>query len=290
LKDKEIIALINLLDDPDKTVHKAVSEKIKEKGTGVIPSLERAWESSLDQSMQQKIEELIQDIQFDHVKTELRNWVQSGSADLLYGAYLVSKYQYPDLFFSEIEQQIEALRKDIWLEFHDNLTALEKVRVINHILFAVNKYSRNTSNFYSPRNSYINQVLETKKGNPISLSIIYSAVARKLELPIYGINLPLNYILAYTDPYFTDNSSGVLFYINPYNRGNVLSKKDIDSFLHQQKLEPRAEYYSPCSNATTIERVIRNLLFSYEKLGYVDKTKEIAELLKIVQEHKDHTL
>lgn len=283
MKDREIIALINLLEDPDKRIHEAVSEKIKQKGTGIIPRLERAWESSLDQALQQKIEEIIQDIQFNHIKTELKNWTESGGKDLLYGAFLVAKYQYPDLFFSEVEQQIESLRKEIWLEFHDNLTALEKVRVINHILFAINKFSRNTTNFYSPRNSYINQVLETKKGNPISLSIIYSAVAQKLGLPIHGINLPLNYILAYMDPYFGNEGLGVLFYINPYNRGNVLSKKDIDNFLFQQKLEPREEYYTPCSNVSTIERVVRNLLFSYEKLGYVDKTKEISTLLKIMQ-------
>lgn len=283
MKDKEIRALINLLEDPDKRVHEAVSEKIKQKGTDIIPRLERVWETSLDQNLQQKIEEIIQEIQFNYIKNELNSWRETGGGDLLYGAYLVAKYQYPDLYFSEIDQQIESLRKDIWLELHDNLTALEKVRVINHILFAVNKFSRNTTNFYSPRNSYINQVLETKKGNPISLSIIYSAVAQKLGLPIHGINLPLNYILAYMDPYFEDEETGVLFYINPYNRGNVLSKKDIDNFLFQQKLEARKEYYTPCSNVTTIERVIRNLLFSYEKLGYVDKTKEINILLKIIQ-------
>ncbi|MFW5821472.1 MAG: transglutaminase-like domain-containing protein [Bacteroidota bacterium] len=287
MKDKEIIALINLLEDPDLRVHEAVSEKIKQKGTGVIPSLERAWETSLDQSLQQKIEELIQEIQFDHVKTEIKNWIQSGGEDLLFGAFLVAKYQYPDLYFSEVEQHVESLRKEIWLELHDNLTALEKVRVINHILFAINKFSRNTANFYSPRNSYINQVLETKKGNPISLSIVYASVAQKLGLPVHGINLPLNYILAYTDPYFENEGTGVLFYINPYNRGNVLSKKDIDSFLRQQKLEPREEYYKPCSNITTIERVIRNLLFSYEKLGYVDKTREIGALLKLIQKEQD---
>ncbi|MBE0654406.1 MAG: hypothetical protein IH594_11445, partial [Bacteroidales bacterium] len=157
---------------------------------------------------------------------------------------------------------------------------------INHILFAVNKYSRNTSNFYSPRNSYINQVLETRKGNPISLSIIYAAIARKLNLPIFGVNLPMNYVLAYLDPEYEDDPNGILFYINPYNRGTVLSKRDIDSFLQQQKLEPRDEYYTPCTNATTIERVLRNLLFSYEKLGYTDKTREINILIKILQE--DH--
>lgn len=283
MKDKEIIALINLLEDPDETVSNVVSEKLKERGEEIIPNLERAWETSLNQNLQQKIEELIQDIQFTSVSQNLKQWVSGGGKDLLYGAYLVAKYQYPDLYFSEIEQQIATLRKEIWVELNDKLTALEKVRVINHILFAIHKFTRNSSNFYSPRNSYINQVLETRKGNPISLSILYSEIARKLDLPVHGVNLPLNYVLAWTDPFFEDDPNGVLFYINPYNRGNVLSKKDIDSFLQQQKLEPRKEYYVPCSNITTIERVLRNLLFSYEKMGYTDKVQEIQKLLRIVQ-------
>ena len=285
MKDKEIIALINLLEDPDDTVYKAVTEKIREKGVEAIPSLERAWESSLNQELQQKIEELIQEIQFNEVRSELKQWLTTGASDLLYGAYIVAKYQYPDLYFSEIEQQIEAFKKEVWIELHDNLTALEKVRVINHVLFANNKFTRNSTNFYSPRNSYINQVLETRKGNPISLSIVYSSIASRLDLPVYGVNLPLNYILAYMDPHFEDDPNGVLFYINPYNRGTVLSKKDIDNFLYQQKLEPRKHYYVPCSNAVTIERIIRNLLFSYEKLGYTDKAREINNLIRIVQEH-----
>lgn len=282
IKDTEINALINLLEDPDIRVYSAVVDKIKEKGTNAIPSLEKAWESSLNQDIQQKIEDLIQEIQFISVKKEIDDWVNSGGENLLYGAFLVAKYQYPDLYFSEIEQQIENYRKQIWLEINNEQTALEKIGIINNILFSVNKFSRNSSNFYSPRNSYINQVLETKKGNPISLSIIYAAIANKLDLPIFGINLPLNYVLAWMDEAFQDDPNGVLFYINPYNRGTILSKKDIDSFLFQQKIEPRQDYYIPCGNIVTIERVVRNLVFSYEKLGYTDKVKEVNDLLKIL--------
>lgn len=285
--DKEIKALIDLLEDPDDLVFKAVSGKIMERGVDIIPSLEKAWESSLSQDFQQRIEDLIQSIQFTHVQRELKEWAHSSRPDLLYGAYLISKYQYPDLYFSEIEEQIEILRKDVWLELHDNLTALEKVRVLNHILFAQHRFNRNASNFYSPRNSYINQVLETHKGNPISLAVIYSAVAQRLDLPIYGVNLPLNYILAFKDPFFQDDPYGVLFYINPYNRGAILNRKDIDFFLNQQKLEPQKEYYTPCSNTMTIERMLRNLVFSYEKMGYNDKTEEVTILMNIVREVND---
>jgi len=284
MKDNEITALIKLLEDNDNEVFKVVTEKLMEKGIEAISDLEKAWENSLNQVVQERIETIIQKIQFNTVSTELREWVGKGGENLLYGVFLIAKYQYPDLYYSEIEERIEILRKDTWLEFNDNLTALEKVRIINHIMFAVHKYTGNISNFYSPGNSYINQVLETKKGNPISLAVIYSSVAQRLDMPVFGVNLPLNYILAYKDPSFRDDPDGILFYINAYQKGTVISRKEIEFFLAEQKLELQPEYFRPCSNITTLERILRNLYFSYEKMGYEEKTREINKLLEIVEE------
>lgn len=279
--EKSLQNLIRLLEDPDNEVFSLVSQKLSEMGTEVIPLLEKAWESSENQIFQEKIESVIHNIQFSYVLKEMENWVSSGGSNLLYGVFLVARYQYPELYVSEIDEQLEIIRRDAWVEMHDHLTALEKVRVLNHVLFAIHKFGRNSSNFYSPRNSFINQVLETKKGNPIAISVIYSLVAQKLGLPIYGVNLPLNYILAYQDPEYLDDPNGILFYINPYNRGTVLSKSHIDKFLFQQNLPARKEFYVPCSNAGTVSRILRNLSFSYEKMGYTDKQMEVDKMLSL---------
>jgi len=279
MKNKEIITLVKLLEDNDVEVSSIVTKKIIEMGPSVIPDLEKAWENTVNLTIQFKLEEIVHQIQFIQVKQDLALWISDGGKDVLYGAFLVAKYQYPDLRFSDIEAQMEVFRRSAWLEFHDNLTALEKIRIINHILFAVNKFRGNTTNFYSPGNSYINQVLETKKGNPITLAIIFEYIAQKLDLPVYGVNLPLNFILAYELPGYTEDPYEILFYINPYNNGNVLSRKEIDFFLSEQKLESKVEYYKPCSNLVTIERMFRNLQFSFEKMGQTSKATEISELL-----------
>lgn len=281
MKDKEIISLIRLLEDKDVEISGIITKKLLEKGIDAIYELEKAWETALNPIVQYKIEEIIHEIQFNQTKQELKEWFNHGSESLLYGAFLVAKYQYPDLKFIEIEDEIEKIRRAVWIEFHENLTALEKVRIINHILFAVNKFSGNTSNFYSPGNSFINQVIETKKGNPITLSILYASVAQKLELPIYGVNLPLNYVLAYELNSYPDDPDNILFYINPFNNGNVLGRKELDFFLSEQKMEQKPEYYRPCSNQVTIERMFRNLQFSFEKMGQEEKANEIADLLKV---------
>ncbi|NJK87893.1 MAG: hypothetical protein HC906_19945 [Bacteroidales bacterium] len=148
-------------------------------------------------------------------------------------------------------------------------------------------FKRNTANFYSPQNSYINLVLETKRGNPISLAIVYLAVAQKLNLPIYGVNLPKNFILAYKDEFrqtdSDDETEDILFYINPYNKGSVLGKREIDYFIQQQQLEPRKEYYVPCSNVDIIIRLINNMILSYEKLEFTDKIERLKELLELIE-------
>ncbi len=289
MKDKEIISLVRLLEDTDAQVSGIVSKKLLEKGIDAIPDLEKAWENTLNSGLQFRIEEIVHEIQFESTKKDLIHWINNDSESLLYGAFLVAKYQYPDLQYSDIENEIEQIRRAVWVELHENLTALEKIRIINHIFFAVNNFSGNASNFYSPGNSYINQVLETKKGNPITLSVIYAVVAQKLDLPVFGVNLPLNYILAYELHSYLEDPDGILFYINPYNNGNVLSRKEIDFFLNEQKMEPKTEYYTPCSNLVTIERMLRNLQFSFEKMGQANKANEISELLKIFKDKKNNS-
>jgi len=283
----EIKALINLLDDPNDDVFKTVSENLVQKGPDVIPELEKAWENSLDKLYQERLEDLIQRIQFNTTKDEFAFWIRNGGQELLQGVYLIAKFQFPDLKFSEIDDPIERIKKDVWLELNDNLTALEKVKVLNHIIFEIHKFSKNSTNFYNPQNSFINQVIETKRGNPISLAIIYSEIGQRLGLPIYGVNLPKNFILAYRDEHgsnnlFEDQAEDILFYINPYKSGAVLGKREIDYFLKQQKLDPQKRFYLPCKNLDIVQRVINNLINSYDRLGFTEKVSQFEEIQRLI--------
>jgi regulator of sirC expression with transglutaminase-like and TPR domain len=284
----EIKAIIALLDDPDKEVLAAITDNLMKRGQEVVPDLERAWETTPDEKLQARLENLIQDIQFNTVCDDLREWVCTGCEYILEGAFHVARFQYPDLSISRINEQIENYRKDIWIELNSNLTALEKVKIFNYILFDLHKLSRNNADFYSPQNSYINQVLETRKGNPISLSIVYLSIAWKLGLPIYGVNLPKNFILAYMDEYKPAGSAydeeDVLFYINPYNKGAVLGRREIDYFITQQQIKPQPSFFMPCSNRDIIIRLINNLIMSYEKLGYMQKITRLKELLRVMEQ------
>ena len=288
MENSEIQALIRLLDDPDEKIYTQIETKLVSMGEEVIPYLESAWEhESWGISFQDRIENIIHTIQFEQVKERLSNWGINGTHDLLKGMILVAQYQYPDLDENRIYEKIEKIEKDIWLELNEALTALEKVRIINHILFEVHGYSSNVKSFHSPQNSFINEVLDSKKGNPISLSILYSIIAQKHGIPLIGVNLPKHFILAYRDDFMIDlrpdGDIKVLFYVNPFSRGAVFSKREVDDFLKQLDIEPKPEYYLPCSNVEIMQRVLNNLIYSYQKLGYSDKVEELKELKRLLK-------
>ncbi len=284
---KEVIALITLLDDPDDGIYSEVKNRFIVLGPPAIPHLETAWENSFDALMQKRIEGIIHTIQFKALQNALKNWAENEQDDLFKGCCIIARYQYPDLDENKLKKQLHQVKQDVWLELHDDLTALEKVKIINHILFEVHQFGGNISNYHAPQNSFINVVLETKKGNPVMLSIIYTLICKELNIPVYGVNLPQHFVLAYVndltnlfDPSHKTLSDNILFYINPFSKGLIFNQADIDSFIKQLKIEPETKYYLPCSNLDIIKRILNNLIYSFDKMGYAEKVKELKDLDK----------
>ncbi|MES2278754.1 MAG: transglutaminase-like domain-containing protein [Bacteroidota bacterium] len=281
---KEIASLIRLLDDPDMEVFEHVHDKLKSYGSEVIEYLEGAFGEAFDTIQQDRIANLVHEIQFGSLKTDLQLWQQSGAFDLLQGALIINKYQYPDLDEQKVINQIEAIKRDIWLQMIYDASPAEQVKLINHVLYSIYGFSGNATNHKDPQNSYLSQVLESKKGNQISLAIIYSIIAQKLDVPIYGVNLPQHFILAYLDESMENEfDGGILFYINAFNKGFIFGRRDVDMFLKQLNLKPEKQFYEPCSNTDIIKRILRNLISSYEALGSSDKVRELTELLAIIE-------
>ena len=280
MEEKELKALVSLLDDEDKQIVAHVEQKILSIGKEVIPFLEREWESNLNPSVQSRIEELIHTLQYDLLKDRLKKWYESEDQDLITGMWILATYQYPDLELEKLKQELEQIYYETWLEFRPDLYPFDQVKVINSVLFNKLKFGANTKNFHSPGNSMINVVLQTRKGNPITLCVIYLLVAQKLKLPVHGVNLPNLFILTYKD----DNHQ---FYINAFNRGLIFSKQDIENYIHELHLVPQKSFFEACNNLEIIRRVLRNLVMSFEKIGEHAKADEIKVLLVDISDGGD---
>ena len=292
MKTKELNALISLLDDPDESVYGLVRERIVSLGAEIIPNLENIWElQTFGNAHRSRIEDLIHVIQFGVVRDALEAWSKAGAEDLFEGALLIARYQYPDMDVEESHGIINRLRRDIWLELNEELTAFEKI----NILFEVNGYRGNRKNHYAAQNSFLNRVLESKKGNALSLGIIYLLLAKRLGVPIYGVDLPHHFILTYQDENHTldfldleggsPKAANSLFYINAFNGGTIMHANEIRSFLKQLEIEEDPMYYTPCDNRTIALRLLENLVLAYDRLGYPEKSGELKLLKEAVARH-----
>lgn len=296
ITDKEFKALVTLLDDEDDEVFAHVSDKLFSLGIEGVPMLESVWENTGNEIIQNRLEELIQKIQFSNVKDLLQKWIAVGSEDLLEGALIINKFQYPDLDEFKIIQKLESLAKSVWIELNPSLSALEEVHVINHVFFQLHGYFGQQVQQNDAELNFISQVLETKKGNSISLSILYLILAQKNDLPVYGINLPFHFIMCYCRKRLTvveltqnDKEKSVQFYINPLSKGISFSRSEITTYLQQMNLKAESKYYSPCNNKMIIRALIYNLLSCYDQNGNKDKARQLKELFDLFTTKEDST-
>ena len=281
MNDNELKALISLLDDEDREVVEHVEQQIRQMGGQMIPYLEAEWEGSFSADLQKRIEELIHDLQYESVLDRMRDWKNGGAMDLLEGLWIVATYQYPDLSLTKLKQDVEQLFYDVWVDFKPDMHPDEQIKAMNSAFFSKLKFAPNTKHFHSPANSMINQVLESRRGNPITLCVLYMLIAKRLNLPVYGVNLPNLFVLTYK------NTSGVQFYINVFNRGLIFTTKDIDQYIDQLNIKRLDTFYQPCTNADIVRRVLRNLTLAFEKNGDTERVREVEKILSTVQDDGD---
>lgn len=283
--EKSIEALVRLIEDPDESVFEHVRDEIINCGSAAIPFLESSWEvDDFGLTFQARIENLIHDIQFSEIEIDLTNWITSADRDLLAGVLIVSRYQYPNLDESWVRSRMQEIRKDIWLELNDNQTAYEKVKVFNKIFYGKHGFSGNSKEYHSPLNSCINTVLEMRKGNPLTLCVIYSVIAQSLDMPVYGINLPNHFVLTYLDEnninahIDPENKTGTLFYINAFSKGGIFNDQEIRDFLKGLNKTEDRSYFEPCSNSAILSRMLTNLINSFQQVGNLEKVNELIKL------------
>ncbi len=281
--ERNIQALVSMIDEPDPEIFQEISEKILQCGDDAMPYLEDAWERFPEEDLRLRLEALKQQIRFDLLSEKIIAWAKHDSSDLLKAWMDITFYFHPDMNKESVLNNITNIRKDIWLEMNENLTALEQVKVFNHIFYDIHNFKGNLDDYHSPDNSFIDRVLERRTGNPLSISIVYMLVAQSVDLPIMGINLPEHFVLAYMGERFDTEDMRIhfdqpLFYINAFSGGSVFSSKEVNDFLLKLGMEPMPEFFVPCSHQDIIIRMFNNLLLSCEKSGQLQQLALIKQL------------
>ena len=281
----QLSALISLLDEPDQGIFSRVRDQIFSYGFQAVPLLETAWEATFDSFVQKRIEDIIHDIHINQLYIELTNWAHLGNQSLLDGYIYFTRSVFQNLDEADLRKQIHAIRRDIWLELNENLTSLEKVKVLNHIIFEVHGFKLSPARKAEIRFLLMNNVLETKTGFSIALGLLYTLLAQSLDLPVAGILLPgERYVMAWLDalPEPGKKPPRVMFYINPENNGGVFTRNEITALLRHLKQPLEEQHYQPVENKVILAKMFELLAFLQANVGdpsRVDETDHLRSAL-----------
>ncbi|MFP4064436.1 MAG: transglutaminase-like domain-containing protein [Bacteroidales bacterium] len=288
-REREIQALISMIDDPDPQVFREISLKIIQIGYEALPFIEETEISMPDKGLRERIASIKDGIRYEQLSADLFAWAVSPEKDLLSAWLSVSRYSYPDICDEKIRTEVDRIRQDAWLEINKNLTALEQIKVFNHVFYGIHHFQGNLEDYHDPDNSVINRVLKSRKGSPLSMGLLYMLVARSLDIPVQSINLPEHFVLAYMGD--TVNTSRVevrkcvpLFYINAFSGGDVFSVKEINKFLERLDFEPLPEFFRPCTDLEILIRMLNSLSAAYDTTGDSKRKYELDNLRNRLEE------
>ena len=272
-----INSLIQLLEDPDDEVYFNVKNKFLEYGPPIIAKLEKLWEENPESLIQTRVEEIICLIQFNYHYHLLQKWLASSKKDLIEFWIILTRHQFPNFDERPYFKQLSILENEAKHSIRCIEEDFEKIAAFNHFLFQKIGFKGNTKNYHSPKNSCINYVMDNKKGNPLSLSVIYLYLSNRIGLPICGVNMPRHFIVGFENEGMGDP---IKFYINPFSKGTILNRHDLTFFLQKENINEETKYFSPCGNAEIAKRMLNNLLYSYT---YQDNKEKSVELIKFLE-------
>lgn len=202
--------------------------------------------------------------------------VEDERIDLVRAALTIAQTEYPNVDIDAYHGRIEELARRVKLLVPDLGDPSESIAALNRVLFEEEGFRGNTEDYYDPRNSFLNDVLERKLGIPITLAVVYMEVAHRVGFPLVGVGMPGHFLLKHYDV------EGREILIDPFNRGSILTAKDCQRALDeiyggQMPLQP--EFLMAVSRRQVLVRMLNNLKSIYLSGRNFRKALPIVDLI-----------
>lgn len=277
MKETEIKALIRLLDDDDPNVFSHVTEKLLSMGGEILPRLENAWEHEADEVLQERIEDMIALIQSQGTRDRLRAWREAGASNLLEGWYLLTQFQYPEIRFESYKHMISRLVNRTWLEIRQGMNPVEKLRLVNRMLFSAERFRGNKKTLFDPQSYFLNTFMESQVGSPLSLGMLYLILCESLEIPLKGLILPNYFVLKYQDEQQT-------FFVDVFNKGKFFLQDDLDRYLQVSKVEQAEQFKQPVDQLSILRMLVEMLIQSFQRKKDTEKVEALQHIKAVLTE------
>jgi regulator of sirC expression with transglutaminase-like and TPR domain len=193
-------------------------------------------------------------------------------------ALAIGLEEYPDLNLDEYLKKIDALASRVGMMVGEDRTTSTLLEALKEVMFVQEALKPNQEDYYDPRNSFINDVLDRKVGIPISLSVIFIEVARRLSFPVYGVGFPGHFLVK-----VHENEKELL--IDVYNRGKIINVNDCQDLLDQiygGSVAIQQSFLQSMSKKSIISRMLFNLkAIYYQREDYYKALAMVERILML---------
>ncbi|WP_072620068.1 SirB1 family protein [Spirulina major] len=219
-----------------------------------------------------------------------RQWFQTlvqkpeAMIDLTAAALAIAQEEYPNLDPAHCHEQLETLAAEVRSRLPATPYPLKVIEAINHVLYTEHQFQGNTDQYYDPRNSFLNDVLDRHLGIPITLALVYLDISQRIDFPMVGIGMPGHFLIR---PEF----EAVGIFVDAFNRGEILFEQDCEALLsqiYQRPITLQTHFLEPVTAKLFLARMLNNLKHIY--LNQSEFTKGIACCDRILLLFPDHPL
>lgn len=277
--ESELNALIRLLSDDDPAVQAMVRARLMDMGSMAGPAL---WKACLESSglARNRIAAVLARLSPDAgQELALYDWqvLTEGDRvpDLEQGVALIARSNYADLDWTPYSRELDRMADELTIRLSGAADSTGVVQAAAEYLFQDQHFAGPDMKDYDPDDSYMNRVLDRRRGLPISLSVVCLLIGQRLSLPFHGIGLPGHFIVMYQTP-----EAEVLF--DPYHGGMTVSRERCEELLIQRQYTHTEEYFEPYSNRMILARMLGNLRNFYLYLHDRERLATVTRYFHLV--------
>ncbi len=275
---ENIDSLIRLLDDRDSFVYNKVRENLINLGSSAVPHLEKAAASE-NLKLRQRVADILSALHPVLLKEKIITYSkESGGVDpdLERGACLIMEFDgCRQNAQREVALTLDQLANNLKTRLDSSDTPEQTVEKLARFIFEEKGFRGNQSDYFNPDNSYLDRVLETKMGIPITLSLICILVGKRLDLPVEGVGMPCHFIARYGNP-----DSPV--YFDPFNNGRILTHQSCVEMVEGFGLEFENKFLNVTPSREILVRMLHNLITVFNRNNEEEKASQLIEYSKIL--------
>jgi regulator of sirC expression with transglutaminase-like and TPR domain len=256
----EIESLLYLLDDPDEFVRSSVMDRFASMTQHQIPLLDEFRAKSKDETAKKILDETILKLTFPSVEQEFLNLVDAGLSsleELETAILLLTRLDNPTIREELYIRKLNYIASEIQAEILYTLQPVKQMELLIYHIFHTHGFTSPEEASFLPQNVQLNGVMDGKKGIPLSLCLVVLFLARRLELPFSGVNMPIHFLMRF-------DFDAQVVYLDPYNGGRPVSVEECLKFLKKNNIRPEQDYFNKSTPAQMLMRTLRNLYNAYQ--------------------------